>query len=81
MLWSSFHNGKYAIGQSISKEGLFGSWKHIQSPLYSNDGGHGMVFETLDNRLMLSIHKPNTTPYERAEFIELIENNGILEVK
>lgn len=81
MLWSSFHNGKYAIGQSISKEGLFGPWKHIQSPLYSNDGGHGMVFETLDNRLMLSIHKPNTTPYERAEFIELIENNGILEVK
>lgn len=79
MLWSSFGENGYAIGQAVSEEGVYGPWKQVEKPLFSKDGGHGMVFLTKENKKMLTIHAPNVFGKERAVFIELQEKNGLLE--
>ncbi len=73
--WSSFSgNHSYTIGQAVSRGGVPGPWKQLDRPIYDQDGGHGMFFRTLDGRMMLSIHKPNTTLLERPVFLELMED-------
>lgn len=72
MLWSSFYKGQYAIGVAKSTTGdVLGPWIQQDEPFFKKDGGHGMLFETFDGRLMLSIHSPNTNKKERAKFIEV----------
>lgn len=82
LLWSSFSQSGYTIGIARSASGdIKGPWTHDEEPLFAEDGGHGMVFKTLDGKIMLTIHKPNKTMYERPVFIELEETNGKLRVK
>ena len=47
-------------------------------PVYSGDGGHGMLFKKLDGTLYLTIHTPNQTPNERPIFVEMEERDGTL---
>lgn len=37
-------------------------------PLYSEDGGHAMLFKTFAGELMLLFHVPHRFPDERAVF-------------
>ena len=79
MLWSSLSPSGYAIGCAYSEDGtILGNWIQSPEPLFDKDGGHGMVFTSLDGRKLLSIHSPNRTPDERAIFIELTERCGQL---
>src|SRR5690625_1952327 len=72
MLWASFINNVYAQGVSKSTSGkVTGPWVHEEEPIYRDDGGHGMIFKTFDNQLMLTLHSPNDTPNERPIFIKL----------
>ncbi len=81
MLWSSFKEGRYAIGISESVTGsVFGPWKHQPEPLFSQDGGHGMLFRDLEGHLMLTIHAPNSVN-ERAHFYELEDTGDTLVMK
>jgi hypothetical protein len=32
----------------------------MDAPLLAIDGGHGMIFKTLDGKLMMAIHQPNS---------------------
>lgn len=71
MIWSTFINKKYAECVVRFNDGtISGSFEHLK-PLIDSDGGHGMLFKSLDGRLMLTYHTPNQTDYERPEFIEL----------
>lgn len=79
LLWSSYGKEGYAIGQAISHHGIYGPWKQVEKPLFSKDGGHGMIFTTKEQKTMLTIHTPNVFGEERAVFIELKEKNGVLE--
>lgn len=82
MLWSTHGNEGYTIGTARSKSGsILGPWSQDDVPLFSKDGGHGMLFYTFDNRLMLTIHMPNQTPDERPVFFELEEIDGKLKIK
>jgi len=82
MLWSCVGEQGYCIGYAISENGkITGPWKQCQYPLFEKDGGHGMIFESYDGRLLLSIHTPNDTPNERAAFFELSEMAYGLEIK
>ncbi len=82
MVWSSFKGGRYAQGLAVSESGgILGPWKQQPEPLFASDGGHGMVFKTFDGRILLALHTPNKTPNERAIFIELTEEDGILRKK
>ena len=66
MIWSSFYKGRYLV-LSSECDSLRGEWKHGGS-LFDFDGGHAMVFYTLEGERMISLHKPNTKNNERAAF-------------
>ena len=68
MIWSSFFKGRYVV-LSAESDGIRGKWKHNGS-LFDFDGGHAMIFETLDGDRMISLHSPNTTNFERPFFFK-----------
>jgi hypothetical protein len=77
MIWSNTlkREGKkdpdYCIFVRKSSGGrLAGPWSKDEL-LFSENGGHGMIFKTFDGRLMLTLHQPNTTPDERMRLFEL----------
>jgi beta-xylosidase len=81
MLWASFLDNRYALGIAKSASGqVTGPWRQEEQPLFRSDGGHGMVFRTLDGKLMLTIHTPNRTPDERPVFLEIAEEDGKIRV-
>ena len=53
---------------------LAGPWSKDEL-LFSENGGHGMIFKSFDGRLMLTLHQPNVTPHERMALFE-IEDTG-----
>jgi len=58
MLWSSYRDGLYmqALAYSVSGK-LEGPWRQ-STPLAGDDSGHGMLFRTFDDKLMLILHHP-----------------------
>lgn len=79
MLTSSFGETKYCLGVSRSTTGrLAGPWVHEEKPLYSADGGHGMIFRTFDHRLVLTLHSPNDTA--RCRLFELEDTGDSLRI-
>ena len=78
MLWSSQGVEGYAMGIAVSNNGIKGPWKQIEKPLFSKDGGHGMIFD-FNGKTYVSLHHPNM-PFlsERPHFFEIKEENGIL---
>ncbi len=82
LIWSSFGEQQYAIGLAESASGrLRGPWKQLPEPLFKTNGGHGMIFRTFDQRLLLVLHQPNTSPLERMQFFELAEEHGGLALR
>jgi arabinan endo-1,5-alpha-L-arabinosidase len=76
MLWSSFGKGGYTQAIARSESGkITGPWRHDPTPIYAQDGGHGMVFRTFQGKLMLVLHTPNSGP-SRAKFIPIREKDG-----
>ncbi len=81
MLWSASGAGGYSVGLVKSDNGdITGNWSHVEEPLYAKEGGHGMIFETLDGRKMLSLHSPDWHSYERPKFFEVQEKDNRLEI-
>ena len=67
MLWSSSDSHGYCVGVARSDNGkVDGKWSHDSELLYSRaitneyDGGHGMIFKSLNGQTYLSVHSPNT---------------------
>ncbi len=83
MIWSSFSKSGYATGIAHSAtNSVAGPWIHEETPLFSEDGGHGMIFETFDGRLCLILHAPNSTGgAERAKILELTDTGETLKLK
>ncbi len=73
MIWSSFMNNEYAIGIAESVTGkVTGPWKQQDKPLFTKNGGHGMIFKTFDGKLCITLHQPNYPGgAERAHIFEL----------
>lgn len=82
MLWSSIGSKGYAMGVSRSESGqVIGPWQHSPEPIWAEDGGHGMIFETFEGQLMLTFHSPNQSPDERAVFVDIVEQGGGIKLK
>jgi hypothetical protein len=76
MLWSSYGKEGYAQALAYSDNGdITGNWTISPELLFSKDGGHGMIFLTLDGRLMLSLHAPNISYQEHPVFIPITETD------
>jgi beta-xylosidase len=58
MLWSSYGQQGYvqALARSTSGE-IQGPWEQL-GPLVCRDSGHGMLFRTFDDKLMMVLHRP-----------------------
>ena len=70
MIWSSYSNGRYLVLEAESDNGkLDGNWTHRGSK-FTFDGGHAMIFESLEGKRMISLHSPNKANFERAMFFE-----------
>jgi beta-xylosidase len=81
MLWSSFGKSGYHLAIAISESGkLEGPWKHPQVPLYTNDGGHGMLFRTFEDKLCLILHQPNHGAPPIPTIMEARERDGMIEL-
>lgn len=80
LLWASFSDGGYTEGVAVSSNGdIDGEFTQV-TPLFDKDGGHGMVFKTLDGKICLTLHSPNKHLLERPVFTELTEKDGLLTV-
>jgi len=81
MIWSSFGEKGYAVGAAISVSGkVTGPWRQSDQLLFEENGGHGMIFKTFDQRLVLTLHQPNTSPDERAQFFEVKDQGDHLTI-
>ena len=83
MIWSSFMNREYAIGIAESVTGkVTGPWIQQKEPLFNQDGGHGMIFETFDGKLCIMFHRPNNPETkERARIFEIEDMGETLRLK
>ncbi len=73
MIWSTFIPGKgYCVLATKSNGGLAGPWS-ASEPLFMKHGGHGMIFNALDGRLLLALHQPENRGSERLALVELID--------
>ncbi|MBL1409403.1 glycoside hydrolase family 43 protein [Sphingobacterium faecale] len=77
MMWSSFKDGSYAIGLAESTTGkVSGPWIQQKDLLFSENGGHGMLFKTFEGQLMLTFHGPNSPGGSERMLIFEIEDVG-----
>ena len=83
MIWSSFSNGNYAVGIAESTSGtVFGPWKQQTEPLFTKDGGHGMIFTAFDGKPYIVLHQPNNPGgAERAKLFELEDLGHTIKIK
>ena len=75
-LWSSLAESGYTQALAVSDTGRIDGHFSQLPPLFERDGGHGMLFKTKENRLMLTLHSPNEHLKERPRFIPL-ENEAL----
>lgn len=82
MLWSSHGGEGYAMGIARSVSGgVEGPWVQEPEPIWATDGGHGMVGRTLGGELVLTLHQPNQTPFERPVLRPLVETDVSLRLR
>ena len=63
MIWSSFYKGRYLV-LGAESDSWRGEWKHSGSK-FDFDGGHAMIFTTLEGDRRISLHAPNKSNFER----------------
>lgn len=57
MIWTSWIYNVYTQGVAYSESGtLDGNWIQEQEPITPPNYGHGMLFHTLDGKLLMSLH-------------------------
>ncbi len=83
MIWSSFGTKGYAIGIAESESGkINGPWIQQNNLLFEEDGGHGMIFKTFDDKLLLAFHQPNSPGgAERLKLFEIVDTGDTLKLK
>ena len=76
MIWSTCPPDGYYQGICRSQSGsVTGPWEQLP-PLYTKDGGHGMLFRDLEGSLRLTLHSPNRSGAEHPVFFRVTEVDG-----
>lgn len=80
MIWSTCPPDGYYQGICKSETGrVEGPWRQLP-PLFTKDGGHGMLFRDLAGNLRLTLHSPNISLWERPVFFRVSEEDGTLRI-
>ena len=70
-LWSSLSKTGYTQGLAYSDNGeITGTFRQLP-PLFTRDGGHGMLFRDMGGEVRLALHCPNKHLLERPEFLSV----------
>lgn len=81
MPWSSFSKTGYTVGLAVSESGKIGGpWVQRDSPLFTADGGHSMIFKRFDGQLMMALHTPNGGRDTRIQLFELEDDGETLRI-
>ncbi len=73
LLWSSFVDGVYTVGQAYSASGkVIGPWIHEKETVYTN-GGHEMIFRDLEGNLKMSLHHNNNDGHLKIVDVEIVD--------
>ncbi|QOL32877.1 glycoside hydrolase family 43 protein [Bifidobacterium eulemuris] len=81
MLWSSWSDQGYSVGQAVSSDGsIRGRWTHENRPLIGQ-GGHGMLFTGPDGKRYFAMHAQNGREPEHPRFLEVTESERGLDVR
>ncbi len=81
IIWSTFIPGNgYCVLLSHSESGKINGPRKEQKIIFSQNGGHGMIFRTFEDSLMLALHQPNTNGKERLHLFYLTDNGKDLVV-
>ena len=77
MTWSSWSSQGYAVGVAISENGtLRGPWKQLETPLFPENGGHGMFFTDHQGNTFFTLHYPNDKYKEHPVFYPVELKDG-----
>ena len=80
MMWSTCTES-YTQCLAVSESGdVAGPWRQLPH-LFTEDGGHGMLFRDLNGGVRLTLHCPNRTDYERPKFFDVTDTGDRLEVR
>lgn len=80
-LWASFSESGYTEALAVSDNGEIDGRFMQEEPLFWQDGGHGMLFRSLDGAMYLSLHSPNRTNEERPVFYRVREEGSGIRVE
>ncbi len=82
MIWSTMLPEKgYCVLLTHSESGkISGPWKE-QKIIYEQNGGHGMIFSSFDDQLMMALHQPNSSPGERLHLFQITESGDTMDIK
>jgi beta-xylosidase len=74
MTWSSWGTAGYTVGLCVSESGkVTGPWKQIDTPVWPENGGHGMTFSSFTGERLFTLHYPNDATKEHPVFAKLIK--------
>lgn len=80
-VWSSFCKDGYCELVSRSDNGdIDGNWTVDREPIFGKNGGHGMIFDTIDGERMFVMHTPNDPPYERVALYEVNDTGNSIKI-
>ena len=81
LTWSPMLGNNYVILGAVSDNGsIRGPWRHLDAPLYNENGGHAMFFTHLDGERYACFHAPEHAPHERATLKRVKEKDGVLQL-
>lgn len=82
IIWSSWGENGYVVGVSISDSGeIHGPWRHVNTPIYPENGGHGMIFTSIEGEKFYVLHYPNDLLKEHPALFYLMEEQDTLILK
>lgn len=79
MIWTSWVYNVYTQGVAYSESGtLNGPWKQEKDPITPPNYGHGMLFTTLNGKLLMALHshKDNDGKYHRVPHFFEVDLSG-----
>ncbi len=79
LTWSPYLDGNYVVLGVVNESGnVRGEWKHLQEPIFDQNGGHAMFFTDTSGKKCMCLHAPERYDLERATLFLMKEENGTL---
>ena len=77
LTWSPMPGNNYVV-LGVVADDIKGPWKHLEKPLFDDNGGHAMFFTAFDGKRKVCMHHPEAWMKERALILDVTEKDGVL---